>query len=494
MVVLILWLTILLQVSASIFAFNLRFVRRQRWAWMLIALGLALMSFRQARIFADQMRGELEIPLDTTSELVALAISLILFTGVLLMRQIARSESRLTDLVARQVADLRQEVKERQNTAAALKRAEEQARVVIDTAYDAFIRIDGTGLITDWNHAAEIIFGWSRADVLGKPMVDVIIPLHEREAHRMGFQRFLLTGEGPMLNKRVELTALHREGHGFPVEATIWPSRIGEDWTFNAFIRDITGRRRAEKELSRRADEIARSSIDLDQFARVASHDLQEPLRSISSYVQLLRQRYGGKLDRDAEDFIRFASEGAARMQRIIQDLLTYTQVDRQSHAAEPTELSKAVEEAVAELQADVAASGASVTIAELPTLKVDRSQFVTVFRHLLENAIKFRAARAPQVRISSELRGDDWLIHVKDNGIGFDPAYAARLFAIFQRLHGRNEYPGTGIGLAICKKIVSRHRGRIWADSMPGEGSTFSIALPAKGDTTVTVHYFTGE
>jgi light-regulated signal transduction histidine kinase (bacteriophytochrome) len=181
-------------------------------------------------------------------------------------------------------------------------------------------------------------------------------------------------------------------------------------------------------------------------------------------------------------------------MQRIIQDLLTYTQVDRQSHAAEPTELSKAVEEAVAELQADVAASGASVTIAELPTLKVDRSQFVTVFRHLLENAIKFRAARAPQVRISSELRGDDWLIHVKDNGIGFDPAYAARLFAIFQRLHGRNEYPGTGIGLAICKKIVSRHRGRIWADSMPGEGSTFSIALPAKGDTTVTVHYFTGE
>lgn len=486
----ILWLTILLQLAAAAVAFNLRFVRRQRWAWLLIALGLVLMSFRQAKLFADHMSGDLDVPLDATTELVALAISMILLTGMILMQQIARSESRLSELVARQIADLRAEVQERQKTAEALKRAEEQVRLVIDTAYDAFIRIDGAGLITDWNRAAEIVFGWSRAEVVGKPMSEVIIPLQDREAHRLGFQRFLLTGVGPLLNKRVELTALHRQGHGFPVEATIWPGRIGDAWTFNAFVRDITGRRRAEKELARRAEEIARSSIDLDQFARVASHDLQEPLRSISSYVQLLRQRYGGKLDRDAEEFIRFASEGAARMQRIIEDLLTYTQVDRQARPPELMDLGAAVDEAVAELRPAVSAAGASVTKGDLPSLKVDSDQMVVVFRHLLDNAIKFRGGRVPQIRIAAERKGDDWHVHVRDNGIGFDPALADRLFAVFQRLHGRTEFPGTGIGLAICKKIISRHRGRMWADSRSGEGSTFSFSLPAKGDTTVTVHY----
>lgn len=493
-VVPILWLTILLQVSAATVALNLRFVRRQRWAWMLIALGLALMSFRQARLFADSVSGRLETPLDPATELVALAISMILLTGMILMRQIARSEINLSALVARQIADLRAEVQGHQKTAEALKRAEEQVRLIIDTAYDAFIRIDGAGRITDWNRAAEIVFGWSRDEVVGKPMAEVIIPLQDREAHRLGFQRFLLTGVGPFLNKRVELTALHRQGHGFPVEATIWPSRTGEDWTFNAFVRDITARRRAEKELSRRAEEIERSSIDLDQFARVASHDLQEPLRSISSYVQLLHQRYGGKLDRDAEEFIRFASEGAARMQRIIEDLLTYTQVDRQARPAEPTELAAAVDDALAELRTATTSSGASVTMGDLPTLKVDRGQIALVFRHLLDNAIKFRGGRTPQIRITAERKGDDWHIHVKDNGIGFDQSFAERLFAIFQRLHGRTEYPGTGIGLAICKKVISRHRGRIWADSRSGEGSTFSFSLPAKGETTVTVHYLQSE
>ena len=489
-VVAILWLTILLQVSAAALAFNLRFVRRQRWAWMLIGLGVALMSFRQAKIFADHLAGDLESPLDAMTELVALAISMMLLTGMILMRQIARSESRLTAAVDGHLAELREEVKRRQESAVAQQRAEEQIRLIIDTAYDAFIRINGAGLITDWNRAAESIFGWTRAEVVGKPMVEVIVPLQDREAHRLGFQRFLLTGEGPFLNKRVELTALHRDGHGFPVEATIWPAQTADGWNFNAFIRDITGRRRAEKELARRAEEISRSSIDLDQFARIASHDLQEPLRSIASYVQLLHQRYGGKLDRDAEEFIRFASEGAARMQRIIEDLLTYTQIDRHASPPQVTELSTAVSDALAELRTEVTTTGASITLGDLPALRIDRPQIATVFRLLLDNAIKFRSQNTPQIRISAERKGDDWHIHIKDNGIGFDPALAERLFAIFQRLHGRNAYPGTGIGLAICKKIISRHRGRIWADSQVGEGSTFSFSLPSKGDTTVTVRY----
>src|SRR5688572_17449522 len=489
-VVLLLWLTILLQVAAATLAFTLRFVRRQRWAWMLIGLGLALMSIRQTRLFADHIAGRLETPLDATTELVALAVSLMLLTGLLLMRRIAPSEIQLTNLVNRQIGDLRVQVGERQAAVAALQRADEQTRQINETAYDAFVRIDGRGLITEWNRAAEITFGWTRAEVRGKPLVEVIVPLRDREAHRLGFQRFMLTGEGPFLNKRVELTALHREGHGFPIETTIWPSRRGEEWNFNAFIRDITARRRAEKELARRAEEISRSSIDLDQFARVASHDLQEPLRSISSYVQLLHQRYGGKLDPDAEEFIRFASEGAARMQRIIEDLLTYTQIDRQARPPESVDFARSVQDALAQLRAEVATTGASVTVGPLPTLKVDSAQLVMVFRHLLDNAIKFRSAESPQVRISADRKGDDWHFHVKDNGIGFDPVFAERLFAIFQRLHGRTEYPGTGIGLALCKKIISRHRGRVWADSTPGGGSTFSFSLPSKGDTTVTVKY----
>jgi PAS domain S-box-containing protein len=493
-VVPLLWLTILLQVAAAAVAFNLRFVRRQRWAWMLIGLGLALMSIRQARLFSDHVTGTLETPLDATTELVALAVSLMLLTGLLLMRRIALSEVKLADLVERQIDDLRVQVGENEKAVAALLRAEEQRKQIIETAYDAFVRIDGRGLITEWNRAAEIIFGWSKAEVAGKPMVDVIVPLRDREAHRLGFQRFLLTGAGPFLNKRVELTALHREGHGFPVETTIWPSRQGEEWNFNAFIRDITARRRAEKELARRAEEISRSSIDLDQFARVASHDLQEPLRSISSYVQLLHQRYGDKLDRDAEEFIRFASDGAARMQRIIEDLLTYTQIDRQARPPEPVDFARAVRDALADLRLDVAKAGASISVEALPTLKVDAAQFVLVFRHLLDNAIKFRGEESPDIRVSAERKGEDWHFHVKDNGIGFDPVFSERLFAIFQRLHSRTEYPGTGVGLALCKKIVSRHRGRMWADSSPGAGSTFSFSLPARGDTTVTVRYLNPE
>ncbi|HEY3227380.1 MAG TPA: ATP-binding protein [Planctomycetota bacterium] len=490
----LLWLTILLQVTAGLLAFNLRFIRRQRWAWMLIGVGLVLMSFRQTRLFADYMSGTLEIPPDPATELVALAISMILLTGMILMHQIARSEGRLTALVERHIADLRAEVAERQRVGEALRRQEEQTRSIIDTAYDAFVRIDGTGLVTEWNRQAEVVFGWSRSEALGKRMSELIIPLQDREAHRLGFQRFILTGAGPLMNKRVELTALHRTGTGFPVELTVWPIREGETWAFNAFIRDITVTRRAEKELARRAEEVARSSVDLDQFARVASHDLQEPLRSISSYVQLLHQRYGGRLDRDAEEFIRFASEGAARMQRIIEDLLAYTQADRAAKTPEQTDLNLAVREALGHLRNAVAASGAAVEVEDLPTIRVDGPQITALFQHLLDNAIKFRGSRTPHVRVWAERRGDDWQFNVRDNGIGFDAAFAEKIFAIFQRLHGRAEFPGTGIGLAICKKIVARHRGRIWAESRPGEGSTFMFTLPAKGETTVTTHYFPDE
>src|SRR5688572_2420616 len=179
-VVPLLWLTILLQVASAAVAFNLRFVRRQRWAWMLIGLGLALMSIRQARLFSDHVTGSLETPLDATTELVALAVSLMLLTGLLLMRRIALSEIQLTDLVGRQIDDLRVQVGEKEKAFAALLRAEEQRKQIIETAYDAFVRIDGRGLITEWNRAAEIIFGWSKAEVAGKPMVEVIVPLRDR--------------------------------------------------------------------------------------------------------------------------------------------------------------------------------------------------------------------------------------------------------------------------------------------------------------------------
>jgi light-regulated signal transduction histidine kinase (bacteriophytochrome) len=233
-------------------------------------------------------------------------------------------------------------------------------------------------------------------------------------------------------------------------------------------------------ELSAKAAELQRSNQELEQFAYVASHDLQEPLRMVASYVQLLEREYKGKLDADADEFIGFAVDGAKRMQALIQDLLTYSRVGRAEPATEPADLEVALGKALGNLKTAIDESGATVEADAMPTVVADASQMTQLFQNLIGNAVKFHGADPVSVHVGAERENGAWHFRVQDNGIGIDPKHADRIFAIFQRLHTRAEYPGTGIGLALCRKIVERHGGEIWVESEPGTGTTFRFTVPA--------------
>jgi signal transduction histidine kinase len=250
---------------------------------------------------------------------------------------------------------------------------------------------------------------------------------------------------------------------------------------------EAQGHMRTAQKLAKKTEEMERSNKDLQQFAYVASHDLQEPLRMVSSYVQLLQRRYKGRLDADADDFIGFAVDGATRMQHLIQGLLSYSRINTHGNLPSPTDIGEVLHQVITNLGLAIDESGARITHESLPVVEADGTQLVQLFQNLVANAIKFCSALPPQVHVSVDREDPYWLFSVRDNGIGLDPDYDDRIFTIFQRLHTRLDYPGTGIGLAICKRIVERHGGSIWVKSAPGEGSTFYFTLPA-GDSIGTL------
>ena len=236
-----------------------------------------------------------------------------------------------------------------------------------------------------------------------------------------------------------------------------------------------------ETQVQLRTAELARSNAELVQFAYVASHDLQEPLRAVGGFVELLQRRYEGKLDDKADTYIGLAVDGVNRMHQLINDLLTYSRVGTHAKSLKLVDCNQVVDEALANLETAIAGSAAQVTRRQLPTVTADRTQLVQLLQNLIGNAIKFHGDQPPRASVSAKRSGDTWVFSVRDNGIGIDPKYAERVFVIFQRLHDRTEYPGTGIGLAVCKRIVERHGGRIWFESEPGKGATFFFTLPVK-------------
>jgi PAS domain S-box-containing protein len=243
---------------------------------------------------------------------------------------------------------------------------------------------------------------------------------------------------------------------------------------------ELTERQRAEKKLEHYAAELERSNRELEHFAYIASHDLQEPLRMVTSYLQLLERRYRGKLDQDADDFIAYAVDGATRMHLLINDLLTYSRVSTRAKPFEPTNCSDILSHALSNLGVAIEESEATITFDDLPIVEADATQLTQVFQNLISNAIKFHKKDVPPcIHVSAERQEDGWRFSVRDNGIGIAAEHTERIFLIFQRLHTREEYPGTGIGLAVCKKIVERHNGRLWVESKPGEGSTFYFTIP---------------
>jgi signal transduction histidine kinase len=246
---------------------------------------------------------------------------------------------------------------------------------------------------------------------------------------------------------------------------------------------EVGERKHAEAAQAKLSQELARSNTELEQLAYVASHDLQEPLRMVASYMQLLERKYEGKLDAEAHEFIGFAVDGAKRMQALIIDLLTYSRLGSAVIPMQPTDCTKVVESALGSLGPAVVESGAQIEHGDLPVVMGNAAQLTQLFQNLLANAIKFRGDRAPRIAVSAEPDDSFWRFSVQDNGIGIDPEYFERIFGMFQRLHNRSAYPGTGIGLAICKKIVERHGGRTWVESAPGKGAVFKFTLPKAGE-----------
>ncbi|MGI8706403.1 MAG: sensor histidine kinase [Sphingomicrobium sp.] len=358
-----------------------------------------------------------------------------------------------------------------------MRSAEQRYRGLLEAAPDPIVVVNQSGEIVLLNVQAEKQFGYSRDELLGRKVTDIIpVGFAERlVADKLRSREEALAQE---IGAGIELTALRRDGGEFPIEIMLSPLESADGMLVTAAIRDVSVRKATEADLVGKIAELKRSNEELSQFAYIASHDLQEPLRMVSSYTQLLAQRYVGKLDSDADEFIAFAVDGATRMQRLIQDLLAYSRVGTKPMDVGTVSSQEALGVALTNLASAIEDSGAVVTSGPLPAVRADEIQLVQLFQNLIGNAIKYRSANAPEVHVSALQRRGKWQFSIKDNGLGIEAQYYDRIFGMFQRLHNRDQFSGTGIGLAICRKIVERNGGEISVTSTPGNGSTFHFFL----------------
>lgn len=374
------------------------------------------------------------------------------------------------------------------------RRLAEEARHRIQVLFDEMFErspiglaiASTTGQVVRANDVLCEMLGYSREELLLRTFQEITHPadLPRDQEH---LERMLA---GLDTAYQTEKRYLHANGEVVWVllNVTYTPGRGGTSAYFFSQIQDVTARKRMEEELQEQAGQLARSNADLEQFAYVASHDLREPLRMVSSFCTLLQDRYRGKLDASGEKIIHFAVDGALRMQRLIDDLLEFSRVGRADGDHQRVDLNEVARQAVANLQASIDANQAQIHLGELPVVRGNPMRCCQLLQNLLANAIKFRRAEPPCVRVSCRQDDAGWQFRVEDNGIGIEPEYADKVFVVFQRLHGANEYPGTGIGLAIVKKIVEQHGGRIWIESAPIQGCVICFTLPKTEDVSPTI------
>ena len=361
------------------------------------------------------------------------------------------------------------------------------ARSLLEASLDPLVAISPEGQVTDVNQATELVTGLARERLIGSSFSEYFTEPGKAEA---GYQKVLAEG----LVQDYALTIRHVSGRTTDVlyNAVVYRNEAGQVQGVFAAARDVTERKRAEAELARYRDhleelvrqrtaELAHSNQELEQFAYVASHDLQEPLRAVTGYLGLLEPQLAGKLDEEGRRHVEGAVQGAARMHTLIADLLALSRVGTRGLVLAATDLNAVLDQALDGLRVSVAETGARITRDALPTPTVDAGQMVQLFQNLIGNALKFRGERAPEIHVGAERQPERWVLAVRDNGIGIEPQYYERIFLVFQRLHTRRMYPGNGIGLAICKKIVERHGGAIWVESEAGRGSTFSFTIPKR-------------
>ena len=379
-----------------------------------------------------------------------------------------------------------------------LVQMESRYRGLLEAAPDAMVVVNQRGEIVLVNVQAEKQFGYRRDELVGQKVKN-IIPQGFAERLVADASRSVADALAQQIGMGIELSGRRKDGGEFPIEIMLSPLESADGILVTAAIRNISARKKSEEdnaELERRVEErtkqlgvanqvLEQSNVELKQFAYVASHDLQSPLRSISGFVQLLQLEYEGKLDKQAQDWIRRTVQSIEQMQTLIRDLLSYSRVDARSRPFTQIPFLDIVNDALTLLDSSIHDSGAQVTWGPLPEIMGDRSQLVQLVQNLIGNGLTYRGDQPPRIHVSVERRGTEWIFSVRDNGIGIDPKYREQIFEIFKRLHDQKEYPGTGIGLAVCRRVVNRHGGKIWVESELGHGSTFRFTIPEGTEPT---------
>jgi len=402
--------------------------------------------------------------------------------------EVLRSKVSVFVELGRSSAKLKEQADTLRKQAEILTKAELKFRSLLEAAPDAMVMCRDDGEIVMVNSQTEVVFGCGRDNLLSRNIRSLVPDWEFQRPAELDQEAWIKLQPGEIGR---EFYAVREDGSTIPVAISVRPLYMEEGVVITTAIRDITLRRKNEEEIRQlnatleqrvveRTEALMRSNEELQQFAYIASHDLQEPLRTVSIFAQLLAKRFGGKLDGDADQFIRYIVESSERMERLIHDLLDFSRVDaRGTDHFVRTSCDDALNDAICNLHSLIEENQAVMSLGSLPVVLADPVQLTRLFQNLLVNSIRFRSEAAPHIHIGAEQRNSEWQFSVRDNGIGIEPQYAEKVFGIFKCLHSRDKYPGSGMGLAICRKIATRHQGRIWVESELGKGATFHFTIP---------------